>query len=202
MKNLPTRKVLAFSLLSFMVTTQAADHYDPATQNLTIPQVVINNTTFTNVVVKLKDIEVLKIDPNPLVGVVDGGFLMQLVSAVQQGSQVKVVVKVTSQFKDRTADIGFSSYDRMKARLTDDQGNTYEPKSVQVGNKTGESYLNGYPFAADITTTITLTYNNIATNAIGIGLLDFLIDISNESTKPSYKVRNIPFQKSSPTSPF
>lgn len=207
MKHLPTsRKAPALLLLSFMANTQAADTYDAPSQILTIPQVVVGNTTFSNVVVKLKDIEVLKSDPNPLVGVVDQGFLMQFISAVQQGSQVKVTLQVTSQFKDRKADIGGDPYTGNNynyARLTDDKGNVYTPKTTLVGNiNSGTStYVRDFPFSADIVTTIVLTYDNLATNATGIGSLDIVL-YASDHTKPTYKVRNITFQKPSVVSPF
>jgi hypothetical protein len=201
-------KIFALMLLGLIADAHAADSYDPSSQTLTIPQVVVNDTTFTNVVVRLKDFELLRFDPVPLVGVVDNGFLFLFKSAALQGNQLKVILEFTSQAKDRTASVGYqqnweSYYD---AKLTDDKGNLYEPKSILVGNVSGLSYspavVSKYPFAADITTTVTLTYDNIATNATGIGLLDVHLLNTGDNSKPAYKIRNIPFQIPNNTTPL
>ncbi|MFI3137144.1 MAG: hypothetical protein QX197_10255 [Methylococcaceae bacterium] len=165
--------LLALMLLGFNATSQANDTFDPASKTLTLPLVTVGNTTYSNVVLKLNNFDLLQIDPNPLVGKVDGGFLMQFVSAVKQGKQVTVTMLVTSQFQDRTVDvgpnfIGLSSFSN--ARLTDDKGNTYDP-TTKIGNKEATNRYVNFPFIADIPMTVTFTYDNVATNVTGISLL-------------------------------
>jgi hypothetical protein len=49
---------------------------------------------------------------------------------------------------------------------------------------------------------VAFLYENIATNATSIGLLDLKIEDATGRAFPGYKVRNIPFQKPSVVSPF
>lgn len=55
--------ILSLFLIGFIIDAHAADTYDPSTQILSIPQVVVNNNTYGNVILKLKDFEVLRVDP-------------------------------------------------------------------------------------------------------------------------------------------
>jgi hypothetical protein len=189
------KKFTCIALLTLTpIAAHAADNYDTNTKTLTIQQVVVGNITYSNVVLKLKDFDVLKVDPNPSVGVVDEDFLFQFVSATLQGSQATVKVKITSQFKDITAMVGRNG--SAIAQLTDDQGNVYSHDLVQIGNDSSSGHLN-HPFAADIPTTVTFTYKNIALNATGIGLLNLVLVRIDPTPQVSYsyKLRNIPFQK-------
>ncbi|MCX7088291.1 MAG: hypothetical protein NTV00_09590 [Methylococcales bacterium] len=185
--------LLALMLLGFNATSQANDTFDPASKTLTLPLVTVGNTTYSNVVLKLNNFDLLQIDPNPLVGKVDGGFLMQFVSAVKQGKQVTVTMLVTSQFRDRTMIVGNYSCQASSyacARLTDDKGNAYDP-TTQVGNSKANNYVD-FPFTADIPMTVTFTYDNVATNATSISLLN--IALYTSGSRPTYELRNVPFK--------
>jgi hypothetical protein len=56
--------------------------------------------------------------------------------------------------------------------FTDDLGNVYDTSGVKVGNRMGQgTNAVSYTFVADIPTPVTFTFNNVATNSAGIGLL-------------------------------
>lgn len=197
MKKLPSpAQIFGVLCLSFIADSHAIDRYDPVTKKLTIPQVLVDDTTYNNVVLKLNAFELLDIDPSPSVGILNGGFMMQFVSATIQGGIVKITLTLTSQGKDKTAYVGFCG--DYKAKFTDDQGNVYNPETVEIRNK---NKTNGgclqYAFDADIPSTAVITYNDVAANAKSIGLLDLKIlpDVN-------FKIGNILLQNLNGGVPF
>ncbi|NOT85644.1 MAG: hypothetical protein HOP02_12895 [Methylococcaceae bacterium] len=197
MKKLPTpMKFFGLLMLGFMSDSYAIDNYDPATQTLTIPQVLVGNTTYNNVVLSLRDFGLVKIDANPSVGIVHSGFLMQFVSAKLQGGQAKITLNLTSQGKDLAVEVGDDGT-LAKARFTDENGNIYDPVTVQIRNKTHDKYIN-YQFDADIPSTVVLTYDNVPSNTKSISLFDMKLFYSDAK----FSFGNIPFQTVDAATPF
>lgn len=189
MKKLATpAKLLGLLLLGVVSDTYAIDNYDPTTQTLIIPQVLVGSTTYNNVVLSLRDFGLVKIDANPLQGIINNGFLMQFVSATLQGGQAKITLNLTSQGKDAAVEVGDDNT-LAKARFTDDKGNIYDPVSVQIRNKTGNKYIN-YQFDADIPSTVVLTYDSVPSNTKSISLFDMKLFYSDAN----FRIGNIPFQ--------
>ncbi|NOT84880.1 MAG: hypothetical protein HOP02_08920 [Methylococcaceae bacterium] len=199
----PLRKLLALMMIGYVTNSHATIvTYDAPNQTLTIPQVMVGNATYSNVVVKLGDnFKVLQVDPNPLAGIVNGGVLMQVVSAVKSGNEVTVTTTVTSQFQDRSLNVGNDSTNcgggisyALCAQMTDDQGNLYNASSTQVGIANPTSSWVKFPFVANIPMMVTYTYTNVATNASSIGLLHVNFNDGINALVANYQLRNIPFQ--------
>ena len=60
-----TKITLAFASLLLSINASSHDRYDNLTKTLTIPSLDVGNTSYTNVAIKLKDYELLTIDPTP-----------------------------------------------------------------------------------------------------------------------------------------
>jgi hypothetical protein len=181
--------MLALLLAGFATNSHAIDNYELSTRVLTIPQVLVGTTTYNNVVLNLRDFDILKIDPNPLTGVVSDHFLLQFVSATLQGEQAKITFDLTSQGGDKSVEVG-SDGTLAKARITDDLGNVYDASTVQIRNFTKDNWLS-YQFDADIPSRVVITYDKVATNAKGIALLDLKLFASDAS----FRIGNLPFQR-------
>lgn len=192
-------KLLSFLLLGLVNNVQAIDKFDPATQTLTIPQVLVGTTTYNNVVLNLKDFSLVSIDPNPQTGITNSDFLMQFVSATLQGGQAKITFNLTSLGKDKEVEVGDDG-ELAKARFTDDQGNVYDPALVQVRNKSSQPptrYIR-YQFNADIPSTVVITYDNVPASAKSISLFDLKLFYSDAK----FRIGNIPLQNLDSTPVF
>ncbi|MCK4494047.1 MAG: hypothetical protein KAU26_08315 [Methylococcales bacterium] len=189
MKNLHLKKMLIIALLGFTGSSYATDTFTATTSTLKVPEVRVGDTTYYDVVLKLKDFEVLAVGSNPLTGVLKGNFVMQLISVVRQSGQLHVKINVTSVGKDRENRIaGFNN----KARLTDDKGNVYDATSVTIPriNKTYKSkhHADNHLFDADAPVEVVITFDDIDPQATKIELLDLVFKRGED-----YKIRNIPF---------
>ena len=91
MKNLTLKKILLVALLGFSGSSYAinvsptkTNTFTATTNTLKVPEVRVGDTTYYDVVLKLKEYEVLAVGSDPLVGVLKDHFVMQFVSAVRQ----------------------------------------------------------------------------------------------------------------------
>lgn len=194
MKTPITFKLLTLILLNFTANAFAADaSYDPATKLLTIPQVVVNGATYSNVEVTLKEVEVLKADLNTEEG--NGGFSLQCSSPSIAGRKYTVIsCSITSKFKERVVRAFDSSL-----TLTDDKGNTYLPNVVRLTDKyyndmTNRPIINPVLLIApDETAYLSIFYNDVNGNATGVKSLNIKVkDILNNS-EASYTFTDTPF---------
>lgn len=114
-------------------------YYKFTTKTLTVPQVMVGDTTYNDVVLQLNDFEVLAIGTDPLVGILDDGVVLQFVSAVRQAGQLHLTMKITSKNEDRKFFVGAWH----KARVTDNKGLIYDVAKVSIPriNKT-DTYIN------------------------------------------------------------
>jgi hypothetical protein len=170
-------------------SSYAIDTYTATTQTLKIPQVMVGATTYNDVVLKLKDFEILSIGSDPLIGILKDNFIMQFISAVRQDGQLHVKIKVTSVGQDRENRIaGFNN----KARITDDKGNIYDAKTVKIprNNVDKEGDTDNHLFDADIPAEVIITFDKIDPQASKINLLDLVF-----SRGQSYQIRDIPFDE-------
>ncbi|MCK5828894.1 MAG: hypothetical protein KAH20_01155 [Methylococcales bacterium] len=150
----------------------------------------VGDTTYRDVVLKLNDFEVLVVGSDPLVGILEDNFVVQLISAVRKSEQLPVKLKVTSVGQDRDRDnhiVGVNT----KARLTDDKGRIYDAASFTIPriNTTYKSAVPDHLFDADTPLEIIITFDNIAPLATKISLLDLVFYKGQ-----SYKIRDIQFE--------
>lgn len=191
MKKFAISKVFTLLLLSFSGNSYAVDTYTAINKTLKIPQVIVGDTTYNDVVLKLNDFEVLAVGTDPLVGILKDNFVMQFISAVRQAGQLHVTIRVTSVGEDRENRIahGFNA----KARLTDNKGTIYDAATVTIPriNQTYDgAHINNHLFDADTPVEIVITFDNMDPQATEISLLDLVFRQGQ-----SYKVRNIQFEE-------
>ncbi|MFZ4703209.1 MAG: hypothetical protein ACOYMG_24470 [Candidatus Methylumidiphilus sp.] len=186
------KKVLTILFLISATNVQAANNtYDNSTRILTIPSVTLGTTTYTNVVLRLNNFDILAVDPNPLPGGVIDGVLFQFNSCTLAGNTLTCKITITSQFKDTTINFeaSNSSNGLNSTFIVDDKGNEYYPSIYQIGNvsKSGNQSLYNYPLVANNPTPVAFQFSNIATNASSVALFQ---------TGPNGQgqVRNIPFR--------
>ena len=171
------------------VSTAKTNTFTAITNTLKIPAVRMGDTTYYDVVLKLKDYDVLAVGSDPLVGVLKDNFVMQFVSATRQSGQLHVKIKVTSVGEDRTNRIaGFGN----KARLTDDKGHVYDAISVTIPriNETSKSnHFDNHLFDGDIPVDVIITFDELDPQATKIDLLHLVFNKGQD-----YKIREIPFE--------
>lgn len=186
MNILPFKKAtVAILLLGAASTSYAVDTYDFTTKTMTVPQVMVGDTTYNDVVLKLNDFEVVSVGADPLVGVLKENLVLQLVKATRQSGQLHITMELTSKGEDRTYYIGDD-----KARVTDNKGSIYDLESVSIPriNETSTSWLN-HMLDADTPVTVIYTYDNFDPQATKIDLLDIEFDHSK------YKLRDIAIEE-------
>jgi hypothetical protein len=181
MKKIFFPNIFAVFLLGFISNSYAVDTYSFTIKTLTIPQVMVGDTTYNDVVLKLNDFEVISLGADPLVGILDDGLVLQLVSAVKQAGQLHVTLKLTHKGRDKPYCIGCA-----KARITDNKGSIYDEETVSIPriNKTSSSF--SHLLDADTPVTVIYTFDEFDPQATMISLLDIVIGSSK------YKLRDIP----------
>ncbi len=174
--------LLALLLWNIATSSQAIDEYQPATQTLDIPRVQVGTTIYKDVVLELRDFEVLRVGADPFEGVVDNGVLVQFVSATQQGEQMKLALNITTLLPEVGTGSVIESYlligdsfpNFAKTIITDDKGNTYSPDVVTIENtitsEENEPFLY-FILNANTPTSVVFTYNNVASDAESIQFL-------------------------------
>lgn len=187
MKKLPFPKILALLTLGFTNNCYAIDTYSFTEKTLTVPQVMVGDITYNDVVLKLNDFEVIAIGADPLVGILDDGVVLQFASAVRQAGQLHLTMKITSKDEDRKFFVG----EWYKARVTDNKGLIYDVAKVSIPRINETSNYISHLFDADTPVTVIYTFDNLDPQATAITLLDVLFG----SSSPSYKLRDLPIEE-------
>jgi hypothetical protein len=180
-------KFFALLLLGFINNSYAIDTYNFTTKTLKIPQVMVGDTTFNDVEIKLNDFEVLAVGDDPLVGILDEGLVLQFTSATRQAGQLHITMELTSKDKDRSYRVGKSH----KARVTDNIGLIYDVESVSIPRISESETSIFHLFDADTPVTVIYTFDDLDPQATSISLLDILFG----SNSPAYKLRDLPIEE-------
>ncbi len=178
------QKIIAMLLLGFASNIYAVDTYNFTTKTLTIPQVLVGDTTYNDVVLKLNDFEVLAVGDDPLVGILDENLVLQFVDATRQAGQLHITMKLTSKGKDRSYCIGCG-----KARVTDDKGSIYDRETISIPRINETSVAISHLLDADTPVTVIYTYDDFDPQATMISLFDIRIGSSY------YKLRDLPIKE-------
>jgi hypothetical protein len=186
-------RTISMSDIRLRCAVRTLHGFDESTNILTIPTVVVGNKTFSNVVVKLNNYNVLSYTPYPAFGLVSSGILWNFNGCYHQATQLVCNLTLTSQNQDRTVYFETGIY------LYDDRGNGYGFTTLKIANNsTGRSI--SQTFIANVQTPMQITFDGIASNATAISKLSIFGSVNGNSTGGT--ITNSPFINSAPPNPF